>query len=158
MVAEVRYKRLGNAAILLLSHVAMVTTVVLYVTYACLWCYVISCLTICRLRGDVTFLCSDPQSNRNQRRCHVKSVKLVKKFTGQKIHIPPLCSFCFRYFLLSDTLRFLPNMSHCKWEKWQISLDSHMSNFIKICSSAQTVTWRHINRHNECNRHIFADD
>ena len=66
----------GNAASLLLSHVAMVTTVVLYVTYACLWRNVISCLTICRLRGDVTFLCSDPQSNRNQRRCHVKSGSL----------------------------------------------------------------------------------
>ena len=54
-------------------HVPPIVVGNAYVTYACLWRYVISCLTICRLRGDVTFLCSDPQSNRNQRRYHVKS-------------------------------------------------------------------------------------
>jgi len=36
-------------------------------------------------------------------------------------------------------------------------LHSQMSNFTKICSSAQTVIWRHTKRHNECKRHIFAD-
>ena len=93
----------GNAASLLLSHVAMVTTVVLYVTYACLWRYVISCLTICRLRGDVTFLCSDPQSNRNQRRCHVNNI---------------LCPFLSPYILTISAL--ICCNEEAKYATWKV--------------------------------------